>query len=96
MLSFFPGSGSASLRIQKVLHVGNGRTVSSTIERGKGRTYIGKAKEKLLELPKEPLSWRRNAMTALLAAALHSLASDTALPGTVPPCSDTSASGGSF
>jgi hypothetical protein len=36
-------------------------------------------------------------MAALLAAALPSLASDTALPGTVPPpCSDTSASGGSF
>jgi hypothetical protein len=50
----------------------------------------------LLELPKEPLSWRPKALAALLADALPSLASDTALPGTVPPCSDTSASGGSF
>ena len=46
----------------------------------RGAAYIGKAKEKLLELPPEPLSSRRITV-AFLALPLPPLARELALPG---------------
>jgi hypothetical protein len=65
-------------------------------DHGRGVAYIGKEKEKLLELPQEPLSCRRKTAPFLDP----SLASDPALPGTVnslpSPGSVPSSRGGSL
>lgn len=57
--------------------------------------YIGKAKEKLLELLPEPLSWLRNT-AALLASLPHPvLAAGSALRGAAANSLDSGASPGS-